>query len=81
MKHGKISHQTTDFQTNFLQGLKVTVTPKSVLTPRFGSHLLFSCPGLTTWGSLSGELVDLDNLLENSEARSLDLNKEVNLFP
>lgn len=41
--------------------------------PLFGSHLQFSCPRLTTWGSLSGGMADLNNVLENLEAKRLDL--------
>lgn len=39
MKHDKISHQTTDFQGNFLQGLKVILPPLPILTP----HLVLTC--------------------------------------
>lgn len=71
MKHHMISHQATDFKGDFLQGLKAT-HPLYPYWP-FGSHLQFSCPRLTTWGSLSGELVGLNNVLVNLEAKRLDL--------
>lgn len=78
MKHfwfwwSKISHQTTNFKGGFLQGLKVILPPLFITDALFGSYLQFSCPRLTVWGSLSGELVDLNNVLENLEAKRLDL--------